>query len=284
MSHHFVVSILLFLRKGATIVIGHRTFPASVVEAAAAGGITFIYASPVHYALLAGAEDIPVDSLRNVRIAISTAMKLPAATAEAFVARFGFELTEAYGIIEVGLPFINLNAGDRSRGSVGKMLPAYELRLDNPDTLGIGEVLIRGKGMFDAYFSPWQLPEDCLEDGWFRTGDLGRLDDEGNLEIVGRRKTVIIFAGLKVFPTEVEEVLNAHPGVSESLVSGAEHATYGQIPEARIVPAAPGMREDDLIPALRRHCYERLAAFKVPKAFKLADSLPRTASGKLIRR
>lgn len=284
MSHHFVVSILLFLRKGATMVIGHRAFPTSVVDTAVCGRVTVIYASPVHYQLLAAAGQIQKPALSAVRLAISTAMKLPAETAELFRAKFGFELAEAYGIIEVGLPFINLNANGGNRGSVGKLLPAYELKLNHQDGDGIGEVLIRGKGIFDAYFFPWQRREDCLEDGWFRTGDLGRLDADGNLFIVGREKSVIICAGMKIFPVEVEEVLNAHPAVAESLVYGAAHPLYGQVPEARIVPSAPMADPEAAIAQLRRHCYAQLTAYKVPKSFAFVDHLPRTVSGKLVRR
>ncbi|MFP4027665.1 MAG: class I adenylate-forming enzyme family protein [Candidatus Brocadiia bacterium] len=283
MSHHFVVSILLFLRKGATIVIGHRDFPTSLLDAATEGDITFIYASPVHYEILAETDAVSAEDLGNVRIAISTAMKLPPAIARSFAEKFGFELAEAYGIIEVGLPFINLNPGRTSRGSVGRMLDAYKLKIDNKDDSGVGEVFVRGQGMFDAYFSPWCPREEALEDGWFRTGDLGKLDEEDNLQIVGRSKTVIVCAGMKVFPVEVEAVLNAHPAVEESLVYGADHPTYGQIPEARIVPADPEADTAELTDQLRKFCYDRLTAYKVPKAFIFVEDLPRTPSGKLVR-
>ena len=283
LSHHFVVSILLYLRKGVTIVMGNRNFPVSVIEAVARGDITFIYASPVHYQLLAKTPSVGPDDLSDVRMAISTAMKLPEQTAAAFAAKFGIEPAEAYGIIEVGLPFINLHPGPGNRGSVGQILPAYELRIEDGDAQGIGEVLIRGKGMFDAYFSPWRWREDVLEDGWFRTGDLGRLDHEGNLYIEGREKTVIVCGGMKVFPVEVEEILNAHPAVRESLVHGVDHPTYGQVPRATIVPADDDVVEEELVRELREHCYSWLSPYKVPKEFTLSDRLPRTASGKLVR-
>jgi long-chain acyl-CoA synthetase len=254
-----------------------------VVDTASGGRVTVIYAAPLHYQLLA-AGAIPKEALSSVRLAISTAMKLPADTADAFAAKFGFELAEAYGIIEVGLPFINLSANSRNRGSVGKLLPGYELKLRHAADHGIGEVMLRGKGLFDAYFFPWQPREQCLEAGWFRTGDLGRLDAEGNLHLVGREKTVIICAGMKIFPAEVEEVLNAHPSVAESLVYGVAHSLCGQVPEARIVPARPITDPDETIAELRKHCYARLTAYKVPKAFTFTDHLPKTASGKLVRR
>ncbi len=283
MSHHFVVSILLFLRKGATIVIGHRNFPASIFDTAMEGRITMIYASPFHYHLLATGTTVPQQALGNVRLAISTAMKLPAETAEAFKDRFGFYPAEAYGIIEVGLPFIDLTPSRNSLGSVGKMLPAYSLRIDNRPAESVGEVLLRGKGLFDAYISPFRLREEVLEGGWFRTGDLGSLDCAGNLRIEGRKKTVINCAGMKVFPEEVEKVLNSHAAVEESLVYGVEHPVYGQIPEAKIIPAGETTDNTTMIRSLRRHCYAALSSYSVPKRFETVADLPRTTTGKLRR-
>ncbi len=285
MSHHFVVSILLFLRKGATIVVGHRNFPVSVRDAAMEGEITLIYASPLHYHLLVTDERVAPASLGNVRLAISTAMKLPSDTAHAFAGKFGFYPAEAYGIIEVGLPFINLAPSEKSIGSVGKILPAYELRIENPDKDGAGELLVRGRGVFDAYLSPLRFREEVLEDGWFRTGDIGFIAPGGNLKIIGRKKNVIICAGMKVFPEEVEELLDAHPAVGESLVCGNEHPVYGQIPVATIVLNSRGKaNKTEALRRLRRYCYSALPSYSVPKDFTFADKLPKTASGKLLRR
>ncbi len=283
MSHHFVVSILLFLRKGATIVVGHQNFPTSIFETAMAGQITLIYASPFHYHLLSTDRSVTAAAMGKVRLAISTAMKLPFKTAKSFAEKFGRYPAEAYGIIEVGLPFINLSPSEKSLGSVGKILPAYKMYLDNVDNDGVGEVLIRGKGMFDAYVSPARLRETVLEDGWFRTGDLGLIDHENNLRIVGRKKTVIICAGMKVFPEEVEGVLNSHAYVKESLVFGAEHPIYGQVPEAKVIPAEGIGIDARELSRLRRYCYAKLPSYSVPKRFETVSKLPRTMSGKLQR-
>lgn len=281
MSFHFVVTIILFLRRGATIVLcGHR-YPKSLIEGVTRHRGTFIYSSPFYYSLLSRTENLPGDSLRHIRLAVSTAMKLPEQVAEEFSSKFGFELTEAYGIIEVGLPFIRLAGGKDKRGSVGKPLPDFEIKLDNRDNDGVGEIRIRGKGMLDAYYSPWQGRDDILTDGWFRTGDLGKTDREGFLTIVGRDKDVINFVGMKVFAQEVEGVLNRHPRVKESLVHGVSHAEYGQLPMARIVlqEGAGALDGNDL----RRFCYRHLAKYKVPKDFEVVECLPKTASGKIKR-
>lgn len=281
MSYHFVVTIVLFLRRGATIVLcGHR-FPESLLEGIEQHRGTFIYASPFHYSFLTRIETLPGDALKQVRLAVSTAMKLPEAVAEEFSCKFGFELAEAYGIIEVGLPFIRLSGGREKRGSVGRPLPDFEIRLDHPDAEGVGEILIRGKGMLDAYYSPWQGREEVLRDGWFRTGDLGQIDGDGFLTILGREKDVINFVGMKIFAQEVEAVLNRFPQVKESLVFGVPHPRYGELPVAKIVWRAAA--DDALLNDLRRFCYQRLAQYKVPKEFQVVDSLPRTASGKIKR-
>jgi long-chain acyl-CoA synthetase len=280
MSHHFVVSILLFLRKGATIIVANQGFPFSVLEAAKNFPITLIYGSPVHYYLLGVSDLVPPDALRHVRLAISTSMKIPPDVAAAFTHKFGFAPAEAYGIIEIGLPFINTDAGGAGKNTVGRALPAYELQIARPDDHGVGEVLIRGQGMFDAYVSPWRLRADCTDDGWFHTGDLGKLDDAGRLCLLGRSKTVIVCAGMKVFPEEVEAAINAIPGVRESLVWGRDHAQFGQVPVASVVLSDP---ESDVLDSLRGHCIEHLSSYKVPVEFIAVDALPKTPSGKLAR-
>jgi acyl-CoA synthetase (AMP-forming)/AMP-acid ligase II len=144
-------------------------------------------------------------------------------------------------------------------------------------------VEIKGKGMFDAYCWPWRLREECLVDGWFQTGDLGRVDESGRLSLLGRSKTVIVCAGMKVFPEEVEEVINSLPGVKESLVSGREHPQYGQTAIAQVVVAGNVDDPEAVIESLRAHCCARLSSYKVPVEFLAVASLAKTSSGKLVR-
>jgi long-chain acyl-CoA synthetase len=283
MSHHFVVSILLFLRKGATIVVANQRFPFSVLEAAQRVRFTFIYGSPVHFYLLGVSNLVSPEAFANVRMAISTSMKMSPDIFAQFSRKFGITPSEAYGIIEIGLPFINAEPGDCGKNTVGKILPDYQLQIENPDRDGVGEVLIKGNGMFDAYFHPWRLREQCLRNGWFDTGDLGRIDEQGRLCLLGRSKTIIVCAGMKIFPEEVEEVINSLPGVKESLVSGKEHAHFGQIPIAQVV-VNPNIDEpSNVIESLRSLCCQKLSSYKVPVEFRAVKSLPRTISGKLAR-
>jgi len=273
MSFHFVVSILLFLRRGATICLCSEMFPFSFLSAAERSDGTFIYATPFHYRALLESKALSMDALRGIRMALSTAMKLPSETEAAFRKKFGFGLTEAYGIIEVGLPFVNA-ADTKPEGSVGRALPDYELEIRTADENGIGEVFLRGPGMYAAYLHPWKRRESGE---WFATGDTGRLDEDGFLTLLGRTKNLINFAGMKIFPYEVEAVLNRFPGVRASLVYPEEHVRYGQLPCAKV--------EADRITAeeLQRHCYEHLESYKVPKKIEVVPRLKRTESGKIRR-
>ena len=280
MAFHFVVSILLFLRAGATIVLGGRGFPESFLDQQGREEPSVLYASPFHYRRLVTDPSVSREALASVRLAISTAMRLPVAEAARFRDKFGFGLAQAYGIIEVGLPFLNDGTDPATDGAVGPPLPAYDVRIADADDGGVGEVLLRGPGLFDAYYSPWQSREQVLDDGWFRTGDLGEVDDERRLWLRGRRKSVVNFAGMKVFPEELEEALGDCPGVREVRVFAREHEEFGELPCADVVLDSPGATDARQI---RRYAYRRLARYKVPKEIRIVEALERTPSGKVRR-
>ena len=283
MSFHFVVTIFLFLRQAATIIICSRAFPETLLDGLKQNKATFMYASPFHYYMLTHTDMFSSDLLSGIRMAVSTASKLPGENAAAFYEKFGFELSQAYGIIEIGLPFINQSQDKSKRSSVGKILSDYEIKLLNTDSEEIGEVWIRGKGMLEAYFSPWKTRKDLLQDNWFNTGDIGKLDKDGFLFLTGRTKNIINFCGMKIFPYEVELVVNQHPAVKESLVYGVPHSSYGQIPCARVV-LKEKLNTDFNSRGIKKFCYMHLAPHKVPKEFHLVSYLDKTPSGKLLRK
>jgi long-chain acyl-CoA synthetase len=284
MSYHFVVSILLFLRQGATIILCCRDLLSSLVEGLARHRATFIYASPFHYQMMTNSREISREMLSSIRLAVSTAIELAEPDARRFREKFGFELAQAYGIIEVGLPFVNTSQDPARRRPVGRVLPDYDVQIVNPDSEGIGEIQIKGKGLFDAYASPWQSRDQVLVDGWFKSGDLGRIDRDGFLFLCGREKNLINFAGMKIFPEEVESVVNQHPAVKESLVYAKPHTRYGELPCAQVVLRNGAEAEDFDSQEIRRFCYRYLAPYKVPKEFRCAARLDKTDSGKLRRR
>jgi long-chain acyl-CoA synthetase len=282
MAHHFAVSIVLYLHVGATTVLESSTLREDVLATAETHRATVVYGSPFHFAMLAG--DPGGFRWPSLRLAVATAAALPAATAAAFRARFDHSLVQGLGIIEVGLPVLNLAAAAEKPGAIGRPLPDYEIALvDESGTPAAdgrpGELRVRGPGLLDAYLVPWD-PEP-LDDGWFATGDLVVRDADGDLTLVGRKKSVINVGGMKVFPEEIEAVLDAHPEVRLSRVSAREHPHTGQVPVAEIIardPVAPPAAR-----ALQEHCRRHLSAYKVPLRFKTVESLPRTASGKLKR-
>ena len=170
MSFHFVVSILLFLRKGAHIVLSQDNFPTGIINSFETNKPTFLYASPFHYNLLATHNNISNKLLSDVRKAVVTAVSLNKKTERQFFKKFKIHLSQAYGIIEVGLPFINDKFDDDYICSVGQILPGYELKIKNPDEKGQGIILLKGKGMYHAYTSPWKKRAQ-----WFDTGEMSSL-------------------------------------------------------------------------------------------------------------
>lgn len=282
MAYHFTVSIVSYLTFGATIVLPANHFATSVISVCQRDQATLIYASPAHYALLA---DYAVgEPLPTLRLAISTTTGLDCTVADRFYERYGLPLTQALGIIEVGLPCINLHWAAAKRASVGCVLPAYQIHLED---IGLGEALreiwFRGPGMLDAYYHPWRTREEIMPDGWFHTGDVGERDTEGCLYLHGRSNDVICVMGMKFFPQEVEMVLASHPAVAEAGVFAHHDERRGEIPYAWVV-CQPGTSSPELEDELKRWCQQRLASYKAPEKIDLVPSLPRTASGKLLHR
>jgi long-chain acyl-CoA synthetase len=287
MAHHFVVSILLYLSRGATLLLPGSPLAREVLAFAVRERATVSYASPHHYKGLA--KDDSELRFADLRLAISTAEGLRAEIAEAFSKRFGLPLAQALGIIEVGLPVVNLDAAASKPTALGRPLPAYEVWLrdetggsvETSDPDHTGEICIRGPGLLDAYLDPWLPASELLAPDGFRTGDQGWFDADGDLHLVGRRVNRICMAGMKFFGEEVEAVLDTHPAVRESRVFAIEHAALGEIPCAQIVatdPAAPPQR-----PELVRHCRDQLPLYKIPREFRPVEALPRTPTGKLSR-
>lgn len=278
MAHHFAVSIVLYLYHGATTIIEEHHLGEDLLRAGSQHRVTVMYGSPVHYRQLASA---PGDATwPDLRLAVCTAAALDQATADKFSERFHLPLVQGLGIIEVGLPLLNLSARPDQAEAIGKPLPAYQSMLRDVHD-GIGELCLRGPGLFDAYLDPWQSRAEVLDnEGWFATGDLARMDADGRVYLCGRRKSLINVGGMKVFPEEVERVLDAHPQVQRSLVEGRPHPLFGEVPVARYIPADPSPS----IAELRTHCREHLANYKIPLMFSAVQFLPTTASGKLLRR
>ncbi|QTA86287.1 class I adenylate-forming enzyme family protein [Desulfonema magnum] len=279
MDYHFAVSIVAYLMFGAGIILPKNSFGVTLLTAASDHRATFIYGSPIHYSLMTQ-DDTGALLPPELRLAIVTTTALRSEIADAFYKRFGRILNETYGIIELGLPAINVSHLKEKQGSVGRMVPGYELRLDCLQGQEQGEITIRGKGVLDAYYFPWQSRDAILRqnDGWFRTGDIGRLDADGFLYIVGRIKEMISIGGLKFFPEEVESVLENHPAIHAACVFAVQERQWGMSAMAYLVLAEGRATPDDN--ELIAYCKKYLTRHKIPGRFQWVDHLTYTASGK----
>ncbi len=278
MAHHFLITIVLYLNVGATIVLARHVLAKPFLEAVNRWKGTVLYAAPFHFSMLA--RDRSEVGLESVRLAISTTCALPEDVAKDFLQRFALPLVQAFGVIELGLVCLNTDDPQGRWNSVGRPRGSHRVRIVDPDDNGCGEVAISGPGFFDAYAAPWMSRDEVLRDGWFYTGDIGKLDEEGFLFLISRKTAVINLAGRKVFPEEIETVLNRHPAVRESRVYGRRHPHLGEVVEAELVLDEPATALD----SVRQYCREHLASYKIPMQFNLVAALPRTPVTGKIRR
>jgi acyl-coenzyme A synthetase/AMP-(fatty) acid ligase len=284
MAFHFVVSILLYMRAGATLVLMPDFLADVTLQTANRHRATVLYATPLHIQLLAALA--PPARFETMRRVISTSSALAPDTARAFLERHGLAVEQAYGIIEVGLPLMNCDRAHDRPEALGIPLPDFEVailddaRRQVPDGT-LGELAMRGPGMFSAYVSPPRRRDEVLHDGWFLTGDLARREADGLIVLGGRAKSVINIAGNKVFPEEVERVLCLHTQIAEARVWGRPHPRLGEAVIADVVQRDPKAALD--VEALLRHCRAHLSPHKVPLLVNAVDAIDRTQSGKVCR-
>ncbi len=283
MAYHFVVSILLYIRYGCGIIVCDDFLAENILDKAAEYEGTFLYASPMHIRLLASSKkQVHLPSLRSV---ISTTTGISPLTCKTFEEKYRLPVSQAFGIIEAGLPIINLRQSSEHPEAVGFGLPSFTIAvLDHsfkPLPPGeTGQLAIKGPGMFDGYLSPPTRREEVLKEGWFITGDLATMTIDGLVEIKGRTKNVINVLGNKVFPNEVEEVINQFEGIIDSKVYGEKHVLMGEIVAADVmVEAKTSFDPEQLI----QHCRQRLSPFKIPQRIHVVDHIAMTPSGKIRR-
>ncbi|KRT77960.1 MAG: AMP-dependent synthetase and ligase [Armatimonadetes bacterium CSP1-3] len=275
------------LHMGATAVLLRQFDPEAAVRLIEAHQVTAMFGVPSIYLMLLQSESFRGADLRRVRFACGGA-PCPLVIIEAFRDR-GLLFQQGYGLTETAPTFTLIPAADafRKAGSVGKTALHVEGRVVDEEGRDVppgevGEVWARGPNLFSGY---WERPEADAEvftpDGWFRTGDLARMDAEGFLYIVDRKKDMLISGGENVYPAEVEEVLYRHPAVAEAAVIGVPNERWGEVPMA-IVVTRPGqsVAAEELI----RFCEAKLARYKIPKAVAFTDVLPRNAAGKVLKR
>ncbi|HKS57255.1 MAG TPA: malonyl-CoA synthase [Steroidobacteraceae bacterium] len=236
---------------------------------------TVMMGVPTFYTRLLQHPAFTRERCANVRLFVSGSAPLLAETHREFRARTGHAILERYGMSETLMNTSNPYEGDRVPGSVGPALPGVEVRIDLP----VGMIEVRGPNVFKGY---WRMPEktaaEFRKDGFFITGDVGRLDERGYLFIVGRAKDLIISGGFNVYPVEVETEIDALAGVAESAVIGVPHPDFGEGVTAVVVPRPGAVLDEN---ALRTALEQRLAKYKLPKRIVFVAEMPRNAMGKV---
>ena len=246
---------------------------------------TVLMGVPTFYVRLLQSANLSARTTANMRLFVAGSAPLLAETHRDWKERTGHEILERYGMTETGMIASNPYDGPRVPGAVGRPLPGVEVRITNPGTGAelptneVGMIEVKGPNVFAGY---WNMPDktaaEFRADGFFITGDLGKLDARGYLHIVGRGKDLIITGGFNVYPKEIETEIDAIPGVSESAVVGVPHADFGEGVTAAVV-RAPGSSVDER--AILDALSGRLAKFKQPKRIIFVDTLPRNAMGKV---
>ena len=240
---------------------------------------------PTYYVRLLGQAGFGARECAGIRLFVSGSAPLLEQTFEEFHQRTGHAILERYGMTECGMSTSNPLDGERRPGTVGLPLPGVHVRVTGDDGAPVaagevGEIEFKGPNVFGGY---WRMPEKTVEeftaDGYFRSGDLGRIGEDGYVAIVGRGKDLVISGGFNVYPKEVELLIDKLEGVMESAVVGLPHPDFGEQVTAAVVrePDARGPTEQSVIEALKRE----LAGYKVPKQVFFVDALPRNSMGKV---
>ena len=279
--HGLFVALHCALLSGARILL-HPKFDAGAALAALARA-TVMMGVPTFYTRLLAEPTLDRDAVRNVRLFVSGSAPLLTETFERFEARTGQRILERYGMTETGMIASNPLHGERRAGTVGRPLSGVSVRVSDeqgtPVARGeIGTVEVKGPNVFRGY---WRMPEKTAQefrDGFFITGDLGTIESDGYVRLVGRAKDMIISGGLNVYPKEIETLIDAIPGVVESAVFAVPHPDFGEA-VAAAVTLEPGRTLDAtaILDVLR----PQLASFKMPKRVYVLDELPRNAMSKV---
>ncbi len=298
--HSFGLTVLTLipLYAGCRVVTSARFVPRKFVDLIRTHHPTIVVAVPSMYNALLSVKEAAAQDMRSIEMAVSGGEALPTSVSEAFRERFEVQLLEGYGLTETSPVLTWCTPWARRPNAVGTALPGVDILIVDENNRPLppgqdGEILAYGPNITPGYY---HLPEENAKafielpvpsgEGierrrYFRTGDIGRLDEQGLLYITGRKKEMLKVAGEIVVPREIEEVLSQHPTVRDAAVIGVADAMRGEIPVA-FVELKDGQAFDE--PALRAWCRDHLAGFKVPREIRRLDALPRNPTGKVLKR
>lgn len=282
------VQPLLAWWKGATVVLEPAFDPGRALELIERRRVTTMMGVPANYLFMASDPRFPEADLSSLRQAIVGGAPMPEALLRTWQQR-GVAIIQGYGLTEASPNVLCLPAEEAARrlGSVGKPYPHVEVALGDPGSgapiagLGSGELLVRGPGVFAGYWRDQTATDLTLRDGWLHTGDIAERDAEGFYRIRDRLKDMYISGGENVYPAEIEAVLHEHPAIADAAVVGVPDERWGEVGLA-VVVLRTGRSADEA--ELLAFCRERLAGYKAPRAVQFMAELPRSATGKLVKR
>jgi len=271
----------------STLTLLPRFDPAKALDMFQRDRVTIFEGVPTMYAAILHLPDADPAKAATLRVCVSGGAAMPVEILRGFEEKFGCIILEGYGLSETS-PVASFNHPDKVRkpGSIGTPIAGVEMRLvdDEGNTVPdgeIGEIAIRGHNVMKGYWGKPEATAEAIRDGWFRTGDMARVDADGYYYIVDRKKDLIIRGGYNVYPREIEEVLHEHPAVAEVAVIGIPHPSLGEEVGAAVAlkPGAAATPDE-----LRAFAKDRVAAYKYPRQVWLVDALPKGPTGKIMRR
>lgn len=273
--------------SGACVALLPRFTAEGALAAIESQRVSVFAGVPTMYSALLSLPDCGRYDTSSLRVCISGGAALPVEVLKRFEQEFGCIILEGYGLSETS-PVAAFNHPDRARkpGSIGTAVEGVELRildLDGNDVPAgeVGEIAVRGHNVMKGYWKQPKSTAEAIRGGWFLTGDMGRIDEDGYFSVVDRRKDLIIRGGYNVYPREVEEVLYEHPAVAEAAVIGLPHPELGEEVAAVVALSAPAAATAE---ELRDYVKSQLAAYKYPRTVRIVDQLPKGPTGKILKR
>ncbi|MBV7505544.1 long-chain-fatty-acid--CoA ligase [Bacillus sp. sid0103] len=288
MFHVFCIAtcINIPIACGAAIVIVPKFSPTEVINTIRRENATIFAGVPTMYSFLLQVPVASAEDFSSIRVCFSGGASIPVELLHRFEEKYKVHVLEGYGLSETApVTAFNPLRGTRKPGSVGIDIP--EVKNKVVDSNGrevprgeIGELIVNGPNVMMGYLEMPEATSSALKDGWFYTGDLARMDDEGYIYIVDRKKDMILVGGYNVYPREVEEVIYQHPAIVETAVIGIPDKEYGEIVKAFVVTNDDGITMDDIL----YFCQDKLAKYKLPKQVEFMKELPKNSTGKILKR
>jgi long-chain acyl-CoA synthetase len=288
--HSFGMTAMMLapIQLGATIIYLARFSAVAALNAVREHGVSLMFGVPSMFGAIAHLKNASADDFKSIYAMISGAEPLPTALREGFKQRFGVTLYEGYGLTETS-PVVTLNVPHDNRpGSVGRAVPGVEIKIVGDDgnpalAEQSGEIWLKGPMVMKGYHNlPKETAEALTSDGYFKTGDLGKVDADGYLHITGRKKELIIVAGEKAVPREIEDVLLKHPAVAEAAVVGKKDASRGEVVVAFVIAKEGQTIKPEELRDFARN--QGLAQWKCPREITVVTDLPRSPTGKVLKR